>query len=350
MGRKEGLAGVMPRQWTVASCLALVFLPAAAAGQPLGDDTVVASLEAHEAVDRTLAVDAVDVPVAGDAAAAPVSGADVDAPVPGDAVDAPLAADAVDRTLAAHQIIDRALEQAARQRVVAFELGFEYFTDGWVESLAGDGRVTDTKKTRNRHYPLEGHFYSEVIGRDDRPLDDDEARDERKKRADFVREARRHAERGERYEPDEMRVDFDRELMDRYVTTLVGTDVVDGAICWVIGFEPREGRLPDNRRLDGALNRSSGRLWIAQHDFGVRRAVFAMQRPVRWLWGIAGTLRRATGRLDFRQIEANLWIPDRTLVEIELGVFFGLKTIRRRIRNEWVDPPAAGSDAMTALR
>ena len=253
-------------------------------------------------------------------------------------LDAPVA------PVAAHQIIDRALQQAVEQRAAAFELGFEYFTDGRVESLDGNGRVTDAKTTRNRHYPLEGHFYSEVIGRDGRPLDEDEARDEREKRADFVREARRHAERGERYQPDEMRVDFDRELMDRYVATLLGTAVVDGAVCWVIGFEPREGRLPDNRRLDGALNRSSGRLWIGQHDYGVRRAVFEMQRPVRWLWGIAGTLRRATGQLDFRQIESKLWIPDRTLVEIELGVFFGLKTIRRRIRNEWVDPPTPESD------
>ncbi len=315
---------MMHRQWTIAWCLALVCLPSAAAAQPLdADDTAGASLEADEAVER---------------------------PPAADAVDALVASEAVDAPLEAHEVIDRALEQAARLRPLAFELGFEYFTDGWVESLDGDGRVTDTKKTRNRHYPLEGHFYSEVIGRDDRPLDDDEVRDERRRKADFVREARRHAERGERYEPDEMRVDFDRELMDRYVTTLVGTEVVDGTLCWVIGFEPREGPLPENRRLDGAMNRSSGRLWIGQHDLGVRRAVFAMQRPVRWLWGIAGTLRRATGQLDFRRIEPNLWIPERTLVEIELGVFFGLKTIRRRIRNEWVDPPAADSDAVAALR
>lgn len=256
------------------------------------------------------------------------------------AIDASPDVDALDAPVAARQIIDRALEQAAGQRAAAFVLGFEYFTDGRVESLDGDGRVTDTRTTRNRHYPLEGHFYSEVIGRDGQPLDEDEARDEREKKADFVREARRHAARGERYVADEMRVDFDHGLMDRYVTTLVGTEIVGGRVCWVIGFEPREGRLPDNRRLDRAMNRSTGRLWIAQHDYGVRRAEFEMQQPVRWLWGIAGTLRRATGEIDFRQIESKLWIPDRTLVEIELGVFFGLKTIRRRVRNEWVDPPA----------
>ena len=261
----------------------------------------------------------------------------------------PLGDDALDAPVDAATIIERALEQAARQRAAAFELDFEYITDGAVESLDGDGRVTRIETTRNRHYPLEGHFYSELIARDGHSLDEDAARDEREKKDDFAREARQHDARGERYAPDEMRVDFDHELMDRYVTTLVGTDVVAGRVCWIIRFEPREARLPDNRRIDKALNRSTGRLWIAQNDYGVRRAVFEMQRPFRWLWGIAGTLRRATGRLDFRKVESNLWIPARTQVEIELGVFFGLKTIRRRIRNAWVEHQPPESDAEATL-
>ena len=295
MVQTQGRCGIVMRGYTViAWCLGLVCMPLVTTAQPLGDDVVGASVEAHE-------------------------------------------------------IIARALEQAGRQRAAAFELDFEYFTDGSVESLDGDGRVTRIETTRNRHYPIEGHFYSELIARDGRPLDEEAARDEREKKTDFVHEARRHAARGERYAPDEMRVDFDHDLMDRYVTTLVGTDVVAGSVCWVIRFEPRDGRLPDNRRLDKAMNRSSGRLWIAQHDYGVRRAVFEMQRPFRWLWGIAGTLRRATGQLDFRRVEPDLWIPDRTLVEIELGVFFGLKTIRRRIQNEWVEPTTPESHAETTL-
>lgn len=327
----------------IAWCLGLVSVPLLTAAQPPDID----------GLDRSPDPGAVGTPPDAGAPGAPPDGGALDASPPGGTIDASPhidGLDALDAPVAGRRIIDRALEQAVGQRATAFELGFEYFTDGRVESLDGDGRVTDTETTRNRHYPLEGHFYSEVIGRDGQPLDEDEARDEREKRSDFVREARRHAERGERYQPDEMRVDFDHELMDRYVTTLVGTDVVDGSLCWVIGFEPREGRLPDNRRLDRAMNRSTGRLWIAQHDYGVRRAEFEMQRSVRWLWGIAGTLRRATGQLDFRRIESGLWIPDRTLVEIELGVFFGLKTIRRRISNEWVDPVLQEPDGEIAQR
>ena len=162
----------------------------------------------------------------------------------------------------ASTIVERALDVASRQRDSALGSAFEYVTAGTVESLA-DGNVTRTETSRRRHYPLEGHFYSELIGRNGGSLDHDDVQDEQDRKAEFIREARRYAARGERYDPDQMRVDFDRGLTDRYHMTLAGTDVVRGDSCWVIRFVPRAGRLPDKRRIDKALNRSNGHLWIA---------------------------------------------------------------------------------------
>lgn len=244
------------------------------------------------------------------------------------------AADAVDVVT----VVERALERAATQRERALDGDFEYITDGTVESLDRNGRVVRTERTRRRHYPLEGHVYSELIGRDGGPLDADDARDERKRRARFVREARRHAARGERYDPNEMHVDFDRELMERYHTTLAGTDVVRGESCWVIRFEPREGPLPDSRRIDKALNRSTGFLWITQDDHRVTRVSFEMQHPFRWLWGVAGTLRHAAGQFDLQWIRPEIWMLADSRIEFDVGVLFGMKSIRRRIRSEWIQP------------
>ena len=237
----------------------------------------------------------------------------------------------------ASTIVERALDVASRQRDSALGSHFEYVTAGTVESLDADGNVTRTETNRRRHYPLEGHFYSELIGRDGGSLDADDVRDEQDRKARFIREARRHAARGERYDPDEMHVDFDRELMDRYHTTLAGTDVVRGDSCWVIRFVPRAGRLPDNSRIDKALNRSHGHLWITKDHYRVARVTFEMQRPFRWLWGVAGTLRHATGQFDLQWIRPDLWTLANSRIEFDVSVLFGMKSIRRRMRSEWVE-------------
>ena len=251
------------------------------------------------------------------------------------------AVDAVD----AAEIVERALDRASRHRESALDSHFEYVTAGTVESLDGGGNVTRTETSRRRHYPLEGHFYSELIGRDGRSLDAGDARDERERKADFVRAARRHAARGVRYDPDEMHVEFDVELMERYDTTLVGQDVVRGEACWVVRFEPRPGRLADDRRIDKALNRSIGHLWITRDDYRVARVTFEMRRPFRWLWGIAGTLRHATGQFDLQWIRPDVWMLADSRIEFELSVLFGMKSIRRRIRSEWIGQRLADNAA-----
>ena len=245
----------------------------------------------------------------------------------------------------ADAIVARALDVASRQRTAALDSPFEYVTAGTVETLDAQGNVARTETDRRRHYLLAGHFYAELIARDGRALDPDDARDERERRAEFIREARRHAARGERYDPDEMHVDFDSELMARYETTLVGSEIVRGEACWVIRFAPRPGRLPDHRRIDKALNRSIGRLWITQHDYRVVRVTFETYRSFRWLWGIAGTLRHATGRFDLQWIGPSLWGLASSQVEIDLSVLFGMKSIRRRIRSEWIEQPPSHNAA-----
>jgi len=240
----------------------------------------------------------------------------------------------------AHTILERALARASTQAASGRELDFESVLESIFESLDGDGAATETQTARYRRYPLEGLLYEEVISRDGRTLDEEEAREEAERKADFVREARAHAARGERYEPEDRSVRFDNELMDRYDTTLLGTEVVRDHRCWVLGFAPRDGRLPDNRRMDKALNRSTGRLWIAQDDYGVARVSFEMQRPFRYVWGLVATLRHAAGRLDYERVELSLWTPARFDLELDLRVFF--KVIRRRIRQVWSEHSRIG--------
>ena len=237
-------------------------------------------------------------------------------------------------------ILERALERAAVQQESGAELDHEYLVSSIVKSLDGDGRVTDTERVKYRRYPLEGLLYEELVERDGQPLDADDAREEQKKKAEFVRDVREYAARGEPYEPDENAVRFDRELMDRYHTTLVGSERLRNHECWVLHFEPREGRLPDTRRMDKALNRLTGRLWVAKDDYGVARVTFEMREPFRYLWGLVATLRNGAGHIDFNRIDDSVWTPMYFDLRLDLRVFF--KGVRRHITSTWETiPPGA---------
>ena len=237
--------------------------------------------------------------------------------------------------LSAEDILARALDRAAVQEEEGLELTFEYFVKSTAERLDDEGVITETKTAKLHHYPLEELLYEELIERDGEALNEDALREQHKRKTDFVRKAREHRARGETYEPNEVDIGFDHELMDRYDTRLVRTESLRGHDCWVLGFTPREGKLPDRRRMDKALNRSTGYLWIAQDDYGVARVSFEMQEPFKYFWGLVATLRHANGQMDFDRIADNLWAPTQIDLELDLRAFF--RTIRRHVRQDWVE-------------
>ena len=239
-------------------------------------------------------------------------------------------------SITAEMILDRAIERTETQDKSGLELGFESIVLYTVEKLNGDGEITDTETTKYRRYPLEGFLYEELIERNGLTLDEDDVRKAEKDKREFIKEVQKHAEQGADYEPDEYSsVQFNREMMARYNIELVGTDTVREDQCWVLQFIPREGKLPDNKRMDKALNRSTGKIWVTQNDYGVARVSFEMQKPWRSLWGIVATLRNAEGQLDFIRVSPKVWYPSSVDLNLNLSVFF--RGMRRHIRQDLIE-------------
>ena len=234
------------------------------------------------------------------------------------------------------QIIERMLERAERQDENESELRYESRIVSTSDRLDEEGAVTETETREYRRYPLEGELYEELILRNGQPLDAGQQRDEREKRAEFIRDARERArEGGGRAETnDEREVRLGPELLGRYTASIAGVETVGGEPCWAIAFKPREGRLPENTRMDRALNRSSGTMYVAQSDYGLARVEFTMDQPVRYLLGLA-TLNEAVGSLEFERVAPDVWLPKLYNFRMELRIFFS--TRRQQVVREWVE-------------
>ncbi len=239
-------------------------------------------------------------------------------------------------SITAEMVLDHAIGRGEMQDESGLELDFESIVLYTVEKLNGDGEITDTETTKYRRYPLEGLLYEELIERNGLPLNEDDVRKAEKDKREFIKEVQKHAGRGEDYEPAEYSsVQFNRETMSRYNIELVGTETVREEQCWVLQFVPREGKLPDNKRMDKALNRSTGKMWVTQNDYGVARVSFEMQKPIRSFLGIAATLRQADVQIDFVRMSPKVWYPSNVDIDLDLTVFF--RGMRRHIRQDLIE-------------
>jgi hypothetical protein len=234
------------------------------------------------------------------------------------------------------EIMAQAMARARTQNEAGAELRFESLILTTVDSIDGDQQVTETETALHKRYPLAGSVYEELVEQNGEPLDEDERREEQKRKDEFQAKAIAAAEDGDRVETDDERqLRFDEELMGRYRAELVGQETLRGERCWVIDFEAREGKLPENTRMDKVLNRSTGRLYVSQQDHGIMRIEFELNKPVRYVWGLIASLSHATGGIDFHRVETDAWLPQRFDMRIDIRVFF--RTTRRHVVREWVE-------------
>lgn len=232
------------------------------------------------------------------------------------------------------EIVDRAIARSEAQEYVVAQ--FESMMQSIVESLDGKGSVKKEEKAVYRRYPILGAVYDEMIEKDGRPLTEKELAKEKKQKDKFVREVEKRTARGEPPQPeDNERIRLDQEFFSRYRLELIAEETVRGHTCWVVYIEPREGTLPVRRRIDHALNNSTGKLWITQQDYGLARVEFEMQKPFRYWGGLVAMIRNTVGKLNFERVEPDLWMPADFIIELDLRIFF--KNIRRRITMSWSD-------------
>jgi len=233
-------------------------------------------------------------------------------------------------------IVERALARVEAQIDAGTEGQFEATVLALVSSIGGDGEIADTESIRYMVYPLGGAVYEEMVEKDGRPLTERDARKARKDKEKFILEVEERKARGLPPQPDdERRVRFDRELMSRYRLEIIGEEEVRGDLCWVVYFEPRDGDLPEKTRMDKALNRSTGRMWIAKTDYGVPRVEFDLDEPIRYLGGFLATVRETAGRVEYERVEPDVWLPMEFELELDLRVL--VKNIRRVINRRWSD-------------
>jgi len=232
-------------------------------------------------------------------------------------------------TLTAEEIISHAIQHADHLRQQKLEQKFTFMELAVREELTTDGGIKTRDVRRSKMYPVEGVLHGRVIERNGQPLSPEEREAENRREEDL----RRRIASGDQEQKDKNRVEFDRELIGRYRVSLAEKKIVDGRSTYVINFEPNSDRLPIRRRMDYALNKSRGKIFVDTETFEVARIEFRLIEPVGLWWGLLGKLRQVEGSVERRPSAEGYWAPTEFNIYMNMRVLFSNKHYRRQ--SQW---------------
>jgi hypothetical protein len=176
------------------------------------------------------------------------------------------------------------------------------------EKLDKEGQPKKVETRKYLNVPYKGHSYARLIEIDGAPLDPKDMRKEEKREREF----REKVDKGEPPElSEEESMAFDEELTSRYDFEMMGLEQIGGRWAYAVGFEPKDGKLPVRRRIDRALNKSSGTIWFDRQTYSIAKLEFVLSEKMRIWWGIIGSISMMRGTLEFQPVEENVWMPSK---------------------------------------
>lgn len=193
--------------------------------------------------------------------------------------------------------------------------------------LDGNGR---TKSTETKTYDVL-NIYGEQVQRltekDDKPISGKEAAkeeekiqkiiDKRKNESDKDRQKRQEREAKDREEGRQ----FEREIVNAYNFTLLGTELVSGREAWVISAEPRPGFVP-HMKYANYLPKFHGRIWIDKADLQMSRMDVEALDTVSWGLFLARFHKGSHFMIEQTRINDEVWLPRE--VSFKLGLRLAL--------------------------
>ena len=208
----------------------------------------------------------------------------------------------------AREIISKALERATENEERNFSARYRSEMFKHVKRFDGQGNISEEDKGDYEVTPIDGVPFERRLTVGNRPLSDEEQRWEKERLTNFREELQRLRTEATDNEKDEEAIRFNQELAARYVFVLKQEELYRNRPTYRVSFHPRSDELPVRRRIDYALNKARGTVWIDRETYEAARVEFELIDKVRLWWGMLGTINHARGSVDRRPALDDTWV------------------------------------------
>lgn len=213
--------------------------------------------------------------------------------------------------LTAGQIIQKAVERAAKVRVNDAGTEYTYTKVNATEELDGKGKVRQRKQRVFQVSSRSGATTVKLVEVDGHPPAQADLRFQAQTQSSMrqLLGNTSSAESGGSLLTPEMAARFDY--------TLVGRELLNGRPSYEIAFQPKNPELPVRHIMDRLLNRVSGTLWIDQEEYEIARADLKLDSEVDLLGGIIGCLRKLAYTMTRSRVADGVWLHSFSSGDIE---------------------------------
>lgn len=209
------------------------------------------------------------------------------------------------------------IENDKRQR------DYTYIERDVENNLDGKGQTKSTETKTYEVLEIYGEQVQRLIEKDDRPISEKEAAKEEEKIQKIISKRRNESDkdrqkRAEREAKDrEEGRQFEREIVDAYNFTLLGSEAVGGREAWVISAEPRPGFVP-HMKYANYLAKFHGRIWIDKADLQMSKMDVEALDTVSWGFFLARFHRGSHFMIEQTRVNDEVWLPRQEAFKIDV--------------------------------
>ena len=243
---------------------------------------------------------------------------------------------AISETLpSVEEILGKSVERARWYKTELIEERFASRLIRVSDKLGGDGAVVESETLEYEIEPLHeypGYTFDRLVRKNGQSLSEKEVTGEVERKDKLLEELARG---NEQKAAEDKRVEYDEKLLGRYNFELVGLNQDGSRPAFVIAFQPKSGNLPVRKRIDRALNKAEGEIWVDAKTFEVARVAFRLTEKVNIGWGLLGSIGELSGEVNRRPVDGDIWMADEIQFFLNGRVFFS--NLHRRETLNWSD-------------
>lgn len=180
--------------------------------------------------------------------------------------------------------------------------------------LDGKGRTKSTETETYEVLNIDGEQVQRLIQKNDKPISEKEAAKQEEKIEKVINKHKNESDKDRQKREEREAKDredgrkFEREVVDAYTFTLLGTELVGGRPAWMISAEPRAGYVP-HEKYANYLPKFHGRIWIDKADLQMSKMDVEALDTVSWGLFIARIHRGSHFTMEQTRINDEVWLP-----------------------------------------